>query len=304
MADEVEGVRMRTGTDTPITKNTAQTPLPPFVKWYRSLHTRTLHAGGVLGTCILLAAHQARQMGPSPFCYQVMGTLLVLMWMPSVTRHELHMRLPKTARIACTAVWLVTCGLPVARIMLVELLTGHRRPNMQWYNAVWRVYAILGLWMALCVWHKRWMGPMWTSVLKPSMGGGSSVGDRRSMSVAVQGAYSDAMAREERLGRIRERMAILLRRKKRVTRVLQEREEERQGVQKMLAEGTDGADGQMDGEGEHGTERTLLLEKADALDTEVGRVREDLDDIEDQLRLGQMAWTEALNVNNFRTFYR
>jgi hypothetical protein len=74
--------------------------------------------------------------------------LLVLALSPLLAFHPV----PRTRAAAMAALlFFAAVVLPVFVRVLLHVALGHAREDAQWYDALWRIYAIIGLWMLIAV---------------------------------------------------------------------------------------------------------------------------------------------------------
>lgn len=89
---------------------------------------------------------------------QLLATLLTLAMSPlllfySLPRHPVVVLF--LAALTCLAI------LPCLLVLLHELAFGHVRADAQWYDALWRIYAILALWMLFAILNEAKFKPLW-----------------------------------------------------------------------------------------------------------------------------------------------
>lgn len=235
-------------------------------KWrWERVSDKWVNAGGVLVAAVTLSLLSNGRLGESVLSVQLAATLIGL----GLHRIALSVPLPHILRCIVLCIWVSGCVMPVGWAALLELLLGHRRAGMPWYSAVWRIYALLCVWIALCALYERVARPRMAQ-LRASIMGGSGGGSGYSMTAV--GRDRDMARRDSRLVAIRERVAILLRRKKRLQAKLER-------AAALPADGARAAD-------------------------EMRAMADDVDDVDDQLRLRQMEWTDALRTDNYGAFYR
>lgn len=257
-------------------------------------------AAGVLAISITIAALPLGKLGQFPFSFQLAATLICLSLLPISLRYSIHQRVPTPLFRTLAILWLVFCCAPCAYALMMELFTGHRRPDMRWYDAVWRVYAVLFLWILFSVMNERYIKPFWREHSHQYLG--RFFGN----SVAVEAQKRNMEDRRIALEAIKSRVAILLRRKKRLLLSSKRKDTEIETIRKAIALKEKAATEDPNGSGGGDTETCLsvLREKETVLVTDAEITKENLEDVEDQLKLRQMEWTDALHVDNYRTFYR
>lgn len=229
-----------------------------MLKLYERTGTNWLISFAVLGTSMTLGALRAHMLGSSPFSFQFATTLVLLCTLPVGVRLHVREYVSTPVAVACATAWLALSGGPVMVAFVLELFTGHRRAGMAWWEGIWRVYAVLGLWIWLAYCIENFIRPWWRDMSARMV----SRGTGGTPSVALQAERIAMGRRTARLESIKARVVVLVRRKKRIAAQLQRMQDE---------------------------------------DLMAG-VRDQLEDVEDQLRLAQLEWTEALNVDNHRQF--
>jgi hypothetical protein len=108
---------------------------------------RTRVAVSVLVGGIGVAA-QAGYLGRGIFLAQVLTSLVSLALLPLTKFHPLPWH--PLVLVACT-ILSALAYLPALIALVGELMLGHTREGAQWYDALWRIYSILGLWMVIAV---------------------------------------------------------------------------------------------------------------------------------------------------------
>lgn len=270
----------------PETSNPPQTPPDDSTKLqrlYDGIGTTWITAGGVLITALTVGALRAGKLGSAPFSWQLCATIIVVVVSPALSRHDVWTKL-KTWQLVCFwTTWTILCAAPVSVALIIELFTGHRRPGSNWYDGVWRIYAILAIWIFIAVAIERYVKPLWLAH------SGLFLGRFRNRSVGARAQNMMMEQRAAKLETIKKKVVILLRRKKRLQSVIDSKNTELSQIQSDKDSSADEAS---------------FTERLDSLSLERDNAIEELQDVEDQIQLAQMHWTEALNVNNYRSFYR
>lgn len=338
-----------------------------------SVKTQSLDAGGIFLGAIVVAATRAEKFGQGLFCYQLCFFLLGLCAAPSLHRRSPFLSrfplpsstatsssstsseqstsnssplppsttivTPRTPRIvrwvfvACAVLWTFVCAMPVFYALMIELFTGHRRPGAQWYDGVWRVYAIVLLWLAISVFHLRVIKPWWQFHSDRLLSGVR----KNSVSLAVNRAAN--VRRDEKLKAMRGRYEILVRRRARTKSRLSRCEAIKAKLETTISmlqpslscsSSTGKIEGEIskehvedkhDGLGEddlkaNDTEKEpvsanakdledLEETKEDLLQTmeKMRELEEELEEVEDDIKSLRLEWTEALHINNHVGFY-
>lgn len=250
---------------------------------YDRISTAWVTAFGVLITALTIGALKAGKLGGPPFSWQLCITIVVVGTSPAISRHKLWVKLKNWQLTCFWTTWTILCAGPVFVSLVMELFTGHQRPGSHWFEGVWRIYAILGLWMMIAVAMEQYVKPFWRVRSE------AFLGRFRNMSVSARGQNMAIQQRTAKLESIKNKVIILMRRKKRLQSLIDRKCEEISRLQ-------DDSKSHSDDE--------ASAERRSSLDRERDTWKEELEDVEDQLKLSQMEWTEALNVANYRTFYR
>lgn len=270
--NEGNGTRMQKQSD-----RTEMTAARRLKAWSSSIPTRWVHALDGLLSALVVTALQRGYLGRGLFSYQLCAVLITLCLLPSMQRHRREIEKITPWKLAsCALIWFLFCGCRVCYALLIDLFTGHQKPGMQWYNAVWRIYAIIGLWVCIAYLHLHYIKPFW--------GKHSHIvfGRFRDQSIPIQTQDLALGQRHKVLMSIRSRVDLLLRRQKRLN----------ENITKCR-------------------EKIIKLEEEETEQQELIRVRDrlvdlesDLEDVQDQLKLAQHDWTKALPIEKYRGFYR
>lgn len=270
-------------TTTSNVSQSAQNDVSKIWRLYDRISTGWVTAFGVLITALTVGALKAGKLGGPPFSWQLCTTIIVVGISPAISRHNLWANLKNWQLIFFWMVWTILCAGPVFVSLVIELFTGHQRPGSHWFEGVWRVYAILGLWMIIAVAMEQYVKPFWRVHSEPLLR------RFRNRSVSARGQNMAIQQRTARLEAIKNRVVILMRRKKRLQSLIDRKCEE---ISRLQNDSNSYSDDE------------TYVERRNSLDRERDVWKEELEDVEDRLRLSQMEWTEALNVANYRTFYR
>lgn len=159
---------------------------------------------------IALAAQRGWFGSDRIFAAQLLVTMLSLAMSPlllfyPVPRHPVLLCI--FALFACLAL------LPCTAALLQNLLFGHLRPDAQWYDAFWRIYAILALWICFAVVNEAKLRPLWRTYCL------NRRKNQQSNSFSHESVLSraDAMRRAQRdakLNQLRDRVDTTIKQKK------------------------------------------------------------------------------------------
>lgn len=283
------------------------------IKMREEQKTRLAGALAALSTSAVIAAHRGGHFGLAPFSHKLALTLTTLSWAPYLHRTSLLSSLPVFLLYPLLAVLSVFAIIPVAYALLENLFMGHRVANAQWYDALWRIYAILGLWVGFAVLNERVLRPWWRTNSERFFK------VARENSVAGQARKKTLDKRAAALEAIKARVAVVLKKRKLAERAKEARKAELEKVREALtrAEGVlkrakgrveDAKDGEVATAIEDMEATTALVEgtrlRERGLEDEVLRTELDLQDLAAQLGILQQEWTEALQMQNYTTFYR
>lgn len=266
----------------------------------KTLQTTTL---AVLSTSLILTLHANSLLGDALFSHQLALTLVLLSLSPLLYHLSLT-HTPSPLLIFSLALILVpTTLLPVAARLLSNLFFGHRVANSQWYHAVWRVHAIVLIWIGLAVLNERVIRPWWQGnsdkLLAPMFG------------ASVQGR-ADNFAREKRekhMGAIRDRVSVVLKKKKLAVRSKETREAELVAANDALA----AADALLKGAEARGDDAEVaIVEKVlsaarlrmRAGDNEVARAELEIEEATATLAALQVEWEAGRPLGQYVGFYR
>lgn len=269
-----------------------------------------LSATAVLFNSLTLAALFANRLGAAPFKYQLALTLLVAAWLPYVYTTALHTRLPFAPLVVATVVWTGACVLPTLAALVVELFTGHRRKGANSLSGVWRIYAILALWMAIGVVNERVVRPWWQQVSPRLLGGwrSHSVGSR-AHSLAVN-------HRASVLDDIMKQMVAISKRKLLAQRAIQTKTEQLQKTKSALQNSTQMLTrAQQKAQHAPSEDSELLLlsltqmvdsaqVQCQVMEQDIQRLKLDVHTCQTQLQPLQQRWEQSLNIENHTRFYR
>lgn len=336
-----------------------------------ALKTQWLDAGGAIASAIVISVTRAGKFGKAPFSYQLCLFFLGLFVAPSLHRRffpsssvtapspasssisststteattdsssstpattSQTTRVPLIIRLGfqiCATLWTLFCALPVFYAFIIELFTGHRRPGAQWYDGVWRVYAIVVLWLAFSVFHLRVIRPWWRLQSEWLLAGAR----HGSLASAVNRAA--AVRRDEKLKVLRERGEILVRRRARINARIARSEAAKVKLEAAISTSLSSSSlttgTERDKNNDYSKEEDLAvgndnieendMEQVPALakgryqevDEEtreellhtidrIQELKEELEEAEDDIKSLRSEWTEALHINNHRGFYR
>lgn len=148
--------------------------------------------------------------------------------------------------------------------------------------------------------NERYIKPFWRA------NSNEYLGRFRGNSVAAEARNRNMEDRRVALEAIKTRVAILLRRKKRLLLNSKRKDTEIESIRKAIAlkERAGIADPNEPYDGDSEACVSVLRENENGLVSDAEVIKEDLEDVDDQLKLRQLEWTEALHVDNYTTFYR
>lgn len=275
-----------------------------------SLSTSVVHSLLVISAALIIGLFQLGKLGDDVFSYQLLCFLLSLCILGYLFRLKLDggpdFFAPSNhnvwLRMTVAVVWVITIGAPVMYYAILELFTGHRRPDAQWYEALWRICVILILWFAFAIFNEKYARPYWRQVAVQQVIAARQSQQQQGQqqqqqprvqqreSVAVQGMRLAEQEREEALERIQARRGLLSRRKRR----LEQKVIKAQAEIKELTPTDDNDDGEDE-------ERMAVLEEKKG---QLEEFTDDLADVTDQLKLLQQDWLEAQHLDKYKKFYR
>lgn len=275
--------------------------------------TRLYGAAAALSTSVLIGLYQTGRLWSGQFSHQVLSTVVVLSWLPFLILTDALTRVPKFVLIPVALAWLGLASLPVFYHFVLDLFTGHQRPGSQWYDALWRIYAILGLWIGFAVLNERVLRPWWRA------NSWRVFGEGRADSVAAQAQRLNMDERAKTLEAIKLRMGVAVKKRKLAQRTFDTKRrdvaEARANAVKMrgLADKARARADKAQPEQKKGAEEQVVAVQAmvdtaerqvEALGQDLARLDIEKDEIEVRIQMLQQEWTEALHVDNYSTFYR
>lgn len=277
------------------------------------LKTRLSGAGAALVTSAIIAVVQSDKFGQEKFVLQFAGALIGLSWIPFLVFSQALSNIPKLITAPIIIAWVINCFAPTFYALLINLFTGHRVPGSQWWDALWRIYAIMGLWIGFAVLNERVIRPWWR------MNSEKYLGSVRTYSVANQAHQMALDKRAKVLDGIKAKVVIVLKRKKLAERTIEEKEagiekaeENIQRATRLLEKAKERAETANTEESADAEENlramTDLLENAlshkKSIHAQISRSKLDVDETAATLRTLQAEWTEALHIANHTQFFR
>lgn len=248
---------------------------------------RTLIAATVPTIGVITSLLQRGLLGASaPFKYQLFLFLLSITLLPCIKKSERQSggpSGPSIRKLLLFLLWLLAIGAPVFYALLMELFTGHQRPGSEWYHAVWRVYAIVALWIVIAAANERVIKPAWNRYHFLVFG-------ERLNNVTSKAQELAEKERDAKLAGIKARADVFIRRRDRLQRRVDKLKNER-----IMAEQEE----QEESEDAESKKRELK-----DINVQIADEQEQLDDVVDQLKILQHEWTEALHIENYRKFYK
>lgn len=278
------------------------------------LKTQLSGAGAALCTSATLAALRAGRLGGGLFSLQLAATLVVLSWAPYLHRTSLLSSLPRAVTYPLGATWFFLCLARVFVAFIVHLFTGHRVYGSSVFDALWRVYAILALWIGFAMLNERVIRPWWRE------NGSRFLGFARENSVGAEAKRIVMEKRTAALEAIKARVVVVLKKRKLAERTVERKKADivaaREGIQeaeKMLVEANEREKHAPDEEKAAAAEEVAALKaKVKAaqasekdIQDEMAQIDIELAEIKVKLDALQREWTEALHINNYTTtFFR
>lgn len=277
------------------------------------LKTQLSGAGGALATALAVGALQTNRLGSAPFCYQVAAAIIVVCWLPFLVRIQIFERIPKHVAVSFALTWTALAGGPVLFALLVDLFTGHRAAGAEWYDAVWRIYAILILWIGFAMLNERYIRPWWRVFSGPRMAA------MRKNSIAGQAHEIASKKRVAKLEMLKGRVAIVLRKKKLAEKTIELKKKEMDNGKENIKKAADMLDKAKykvntcnneeleDAQEVIDTMQTMLegaCSHEENLKTDVLTLKVEVQGLQLQIEGLQIEWTEALHISNYTTFYR
>lgn len=276
--------------------------------------TFLIEAGvGGAGVSIVVGALLQGFFGEGFFAIQVAVTLCAICLAPLLQRLGRHV--PRV--LSYVFVISVTCVfvLPVGGAVLKNLFTGHRRPGAGPFDAVWRVFAIVLLWILFAKVNEEYIRPALRKVPFFS-------GPVNSNSVNAQVARMALSKREKALEAIKSRLVPVVARRKRAEKVVEEKGAELENARSQVAKTQkllDKKQARFDTAKEDGAadiedieeERDLLAGMAEnaqnylsSLQTQIESAKSDIKECKEMGAKMQEEWTVARHINNHTGFYR
>jgi prepilin signal peptidase PulO-like enzyme (type II secretory pathway) len=161
----------------------------------------TVLVTGVVGVASIVAQTPAARADPV-FTAQAAAVALGAATAPLLVHHELDLRRPVVA--LCTTLFCALALFPMTLTFLYHVLWAHTQiAEPQWYDALWRIYAVLGIWIMFAVVNEAKIRPYFRArALRRK-----AVGDVPAAVPNTVAARGDAMrraARTEKLTALRE----------------------------------------------------------------------------------------------------
>jgi hypothetical protein len=170
---------------------------------------RTRAGVSVLVAAIAIAA-QAGILGSGAFRVQVIASLSTVAFLPLTKFYPLTCH-PLT--LASAAVLSCLAYIPASYELVKELMFGHTREGAQWYDALWRIYSILGLWIVVAVVNEAKVRPF-LRARSEAAARAATTPEVVKNTVASRAEAMRRAEREKRLAEIRERTSVTLKQKK------------------------------------------------------------------------------------------
>lgn len=270
-------------------------------------------AGAALATSAAIAAQQSSHLGSGIYSYQAVVAIAGASWAPYIYYTEAYTAISSFVFNAVFLIWFAAAFLPAMYAFIVNLFTGHRFVDAQWFHAVWRIYAILFIWICFAVLNERIIRPWWRKNSDKYLSG------FRTHSVATQARSIALDRRTTALEAIKARVVTVLKRQKLVKRTIEERKKEFEKAQENIKKAESMVekanariaqcqeDDKKDAE-EHIEAMNDMLASVrchmKGTHAEIARCELDLTEISARLEALQQEWTEALNIQNHSDFFR
>ncbi len=269
------------------------------------LHEAALGGAGVSVVLGLLAKGY---FGTGFFAVQLTVTLCAICLAPLLQRA--NSAVPKTVRYLFFA-GMLPFAVPVFYALIINLFTGHRVPGATAFDAIWRVWAIVGLWIGFAKVNETYIRPAIreSGILNFSVGSGV-------MSSVARMAEGK---RNKALEAIKQRLVPVIQRRKKAEKLIVEKKKELESARaqaeksERLLEKKQKKLGEADPEEmeELEEERDALLEMMknakkylETLESQIENAGAEIKECNEVSQKMQKEWTEARHIENHVGFYR
>lgn len=269
--------------------------------------------GAAIATSVAVAAQQAGHFGSGVFSYQVTAAIAGASCVPYLYHSEAYTAISRFILVPFFLAWLGAAFVPAFYAFALNLFSGHRVPDAKWYHAVWRIYAILFIWICFAVLNERIIRPWWRK------NSDKYLARFRKHSVATQARQIALDRRTKALEGIKARVVTLLVRKKLTERKIEERKREIEKAQENIKKSENLVKrakeraaqcyecDRKDAE-EQVEMMSDMLESARShergVHAEIARCELDLTEVTGKMEPLQHEWTEALHIQNHAGFFR
>lgn len=269
---------------------------------------------GGAGLSIVVGILRQGYLGTGFFAVQLAVTLSCVCLIPVLRRLAPHV--PKVLKNVLLSGVVAVFVLPVAWHMLVNLFTGHRKPDSGPFDAMWRVFAITALWIVFAKVNEEYVRPALREV--PFFSGASE----RSNSVSAQASRIAHSKRDKTLEDIKARLVPVIIRRKKAEKLIKEKEVELESAKSQAEKSqklVDKKQNQLDtAKGQGSADVGDIEEELDnmagmtknsqmylrALETHIEGAKNDIEECKVLSAKMQKEWTEALHIENHAGFYR
>lgn len=260
-----------------------------------------------------IAAFRAGHFGSDTFAIKATVAIVGACFAPLLYLTMWYAKVPGWVFVPAFLSWFAFAFAPAFWALLYNLFTGHRFPGAQWYDALWRIYAILGLWIVFGMLNERIIRPWWRR------NSDKYLGSFRQNTVGAQARQLMMDKRAKKLDGIKERVIIALKKKKLAQKTIEDKNNELVKVAESIKraesmvekakERLTACEEDATGDAEERMQAAEdLLQNAEShrkgIHGEISRCELDLQETEGTLQSLQHEWTEALHIENYSTFYR
>ncbi len=265
---------------------------------------------GGAGVSIAVGAFFKGYFGTGFFSVQITVTLCLLCLAPTLIRASKSV--PQILTYLFVTVASVGFAFPVLYALLVELFTGHYREGSGPLGAIWRVFAIVFLWICFAKVNEGYIRPALREMTFFQTSAGS---------VSNQSANIALGKREKALEAIKARLVPVLVRRKKAERLIGIKEPElekadqniarsvsllKKGEARLAAADSSSAEcGELKEEVEG---LRSMVNNAEAyklaLENQIATAKQEIRECKEIGDKMQVEWTEALHINNHVEFYR
>lgn len=270
-------------------------------------------ATAALLTAITLGLLQQGLLGEGIFALQLTITFISCSWIPYFYHIHLTAKLSNFVCITGGAIWICTCFGPVFVELLKELFFGHQKPDATFIDAIWRVYAIMGLWILFALLMERIIRPYWRknseNFLKPFRKYSVSGGARKIAIEKRSKALDGVVARINHQKDKKKNAAEAIENKK------HDIEKARKNIEKateMLERAEKKAEECDDNDKEDANDIVKYMQSSfktsvdheKGLHQDIARLKKEIEQADEELTHLKHEYREALHIDNYTGFYR